>query len=469
MSTNLRISPYIDHFTQRILDDKEQLFSLYRNDLQTYNIVFPHTARTSLDEFNLVFKEKKIRGYVQYAHKPNKSKSIVAEFAKDDTAHIDVASFGELQSALSCGFSSDRICATGPKNDRFLHACIDEKIEINIDSLLELSTVISYQRKKSSNSLLSVSLRVNIESLLQYNKEGRFGILKKDIDTACQLLLQNKDVIDFVGFSFHANFDSKKLRPLLFEKILSLHIEAHKKGLSPRNINVGGGFRINYVADPKEWFAYTEEIKKSALGQHDPLGWEQSSFGYWSEEGVLRGAPQFMDLYEKDTPQDQLRQFFDTYLHAYEMTVADACREFMVCLVIEPGRALLASAGMTVTSIIDVKESSLGNNVIITNMNRSQLAVSDMTYMIDPILISQKPHSKNQPYTAFVAGTLCLDSDIICRHKVHFDRVPHVGDLLCFVNTAGYYMDFTESQTLQHSTAKKYIAIEQNGLKIVQE
>jgi diaminopimelate decarboxylase len=59
------------------------------------------------------------------------------------------------------------------------------------------------------------------------------------------------------------------------------------------------------------------------------------------------------------------------------------------------------------------------------------------------------------PCAAYLLGNLCLPDDLVSRRLVPFPRPPRPGDLLAFPNTAGYFMDFSESQTLLQRTAAK--------------
>lgn len=461
MMSEPSIPPYIHPFTEKVLNNYSLLGSLYCEDDSAYNIVFPDMAKSNLTKLESVFKQKNIKGYVQYAHKPNKSLAIVKAVQSVDSSHIDIASSGELKSALQAGFTPNRICATGPKNTIFIKELIKLGVRISIDSISELHSIILIKKSLGDKNPTSVFARINAESLLPYKKDGRFGILKQETNQLFDILIQEKQLINFVGFAFHLNFDSAKLRPVVFEQIAHMFIDAKKRGLQPLAINIGGGFRINYVEDCTAWNIYTEEIKKSALGKRDYLGWDNGSFGFWSEEGVLRGHESYMALYHNTSPEQELADFFDMYMEGFDMTIEDFCKQFMIEIIIEPGRAVLDSAGITVAKIQDIKRTSLNNNVIILDINRSQLAVTDMTYMMNPILL---PHSTGNAsehgYITFVAGNLCLDSDIICKNKVRLCRKPCIGDLICFVNTAGYFMDFSESKMLQHKIAKKYVIYE---------
>jgi diaminopimelate decarboxylase len=55
----------------------------------------------------------------------------------------------------------------------------------------------------------------------------------------------------------------------------------------------------------------------------------------------------------------------------------------------------------------------------------------------------------------YLTGNLCLEDDLITRRQVFLPGLPAPGDLLAFVNTAGYFMDFRADQALMQPIARK--------------
>jgi diaminopimelate decarboxylase len=52
-------------------------------------------------------------------------------------------------------------------------------------------------------------------------------------------------------------------------------------------------------------------------------------------------------------------------------------------------------------------------------------------------------------------GNLCVANELVNPRKVVLPRKPVAGDLLAFINTAAYSMDFNESPTLYQKVAEK--------------
>lgn len=55
---------------------------------------------------------------------------------------------------------------------------------------------------------------------------------------------------------------------------------------------------------------------------------------------------------------------------------------------------------------------------------------------------------------AYLLGNLCLEADLLSRRAVRLPRRPVPGDLLAFVNTAGYFMDFNADHALHQPVAR---------------
>src|SRR5690606_35411174 len=95
------------------------------------------------------------------------------------------------------------------------------------------------------------------------------------------------------------------------EKCLALTFACIERGLSPRGIDIGGGYRIRYAASQEEWNIYIEELKASVLGKRPGLTWNESGLGFSSENGILKGAPNFMEHYHKDDGHEDLASVID--------------------------------------------------------------------------------------------------------------------------------------------------------------
>lgn len=459
----LQLSPRIHSHIGEYLSDSTRVRSVYEKAGGAVNIVFPEIIVENYQKFRQVCEERGVRHQIQYAHKPNKSSALVSALAHIPSARIDVASSGELESAIRAGFEGIRISGGGPKNRHYISSLIKVDASIVVDSMSELNAVIQ-EVKLQQKWQYPVLMRLNVDSILSTGTESRFGILTHEIETVLEIMVREKEYVQFRGFAFHINADAKKLRKPMLEQTLAYTLNALNRGLHPTEINIGGGFGVNYCSSETEWNTFTTALIESVQTQYNHLGWNKSGLGYWSEQRVLRGSPQFAPQYKGEDQYEELSSFLDDTIESYRASVGEVLADHMLTLVIEPGRALLDSVGITVTEIVDKKHSSFGNNVLIVDMNRSQLGGSDQMYMVDPVVISDDESPKEyKSFATFIAGNLCMKSDMIARRKIYMPYEPHCGDLLIFINTAGYFMDFTESHMLMQPIAPKYVAYLTNG------
>lgn len=128
----------------------------------------------------------------------------------------------------------------------------------------------------------------------------------------------------------------------------------------------------------------------------------------------------------------------------------------MIELWLEPGRALLDQAGLTLALVTGTKVTSAGTPTILLDMRRQNIAFYDREVFVDPVLLAvpqQLNQADDKGEMTFVAGNLCLESDLIFRRKIYFATRSIAGDSLVFVNTAGYMMDFSATSTVMRPPA----------------
>ena len=100
-------------------------------------------------------------------------------------------------------------------------------------------------------------------------------------------------------------------------------------------------------------------------------------------------------------------------------------------------------------------------------MNRTQLFSSSMDFLLDPIIIHQHIDHDAEPVTGYLVGAYCLEQELILKRKITFKQMPEIGDMICFVNTAGYMMHFYESEAHLFELARNLVAVENNDAFIV--
>jgi len=451
------LTPVIASHIEETLSDENKIHEWMRAFGSPLNLIYPQAVVDNLSQFQKVFWSHKIKGEIFYAYKANKSVAILKQLAVSN-AKVDVASEKELQKVLSAGFVGQRIEATGPKNNSFIRLALLHNVVLNVNSPQELETIIRLRQQLGMTSSTPVFIRLkefNSSKVDIVQKDAKFGFSIEEAKKTIEKLKDSKD-IEFYGFSFHLPTISEQERIVAIEQSLTLTLEAIKVGLTPRGINIGGGFSANFLKDEREWHDYISAIKDSLIDPNRPsMSWNQSGLGYWAEKGKIRGSAKFSDFYRSYDQFEELDKVLEAKAPTFGI-VNQFLQENMLTLFIEPGRSLLDQAGVTLARVVSINTSLKSETVVFLDMNRSHMNSIELEFMSDPVVIGSKNRaSKSATDGVFLSGNLCLPHDFICRRKIFFKEELEPGDILAFINTAGYFMDFTESETIQHPMAYK--------------
>jgi len=451
------LTPLIHQQVTDHLKDIKTIDSLVNLCNSPINLLLPDIALANLEQFYGVLNTHRVTGQVYYAHKANQSKAILRALANHPHGAVDVASVGELEQALAAGFSGERLEATGPKNRAFLRLALLQGVTINVNCASELDTIDELHKQLPTLPPTKIYLRLQSfhnDTVQVIQKDSKFGFSDTELASTLARLTTQTDKYLLIGFSFHLTTTSHQERLLAIDAGFKHTLTALKMGLNPTALNIGGGFGINYLAHKEEWESYVTALKQSLLDpQHESMSWNNSGLGFWAEAGGIRGAATFSDYYRPHTQYQELEALL-TATTPHHGPVGQFLTENMLSLHLEPGRSLLDQVGVTVGRVINHNRSLRGELVIFMDMNRSHLNAIELEYMADPIHLPTGPLVK-QAGGVYLSGNLCLPHDFLTRRKVFFKNIPQPGDLLAFVNTAGYHMDFTESHTALQNTATK--------------
>ena len=448
-----------DEKTKKFLSQIKDL----KNTLNTFsspcNILFPENLENNIKIIEKVLQKHNLLYKVFYAHKCNKSLAIVKE-ASLLNVNIDVANIHELRRALISGFTGDRIEATGPKNKEFLILAIEQNVTINVDNLSELNTILELNKKinkKNINILLRIS---SFFENYAVERITRFGMSYEDILEALDIICRNK-FLNLLGFSFHVDTVKNSEKVTAMKNALKLTTKTIEMGLSPKVIDIGGGFKVNYIDSEDEWNSSITELKQSFLSLNS-LTWNNDTFGMNIKNNTLAGTLNIYNFYNKEKEAEDLDLFLSTPIEDYQnQTVAEILTDNMITIYVEPGKALLDNLGVTISKVNFVKKIK-DDFVVGLDMRRNDLVMVESEVFLDPIVVSESEKLKEKVGVYFV-GNLCLEGDLIYKRKIFIDQIPKEGDLVVFINTAGYFMDFNYLDNSKTSVTNKVVAVEKNN------
>lgn len=338
---------------------------------------------------------------VCYALKANSNPAILSLLAGEG-AGADVVSGGELYLALKAGFPPDKIAfaGVGKMEEEIEYALNNDIFIFNAESTQELqviSLVASRLGKKAT-----VGLRVNPDIDAQSHpyittglKENKFGISAAEAFGAFQYAA-GLPGIDVVGIHTHIGSQIVRVEPFVEAArfVTGLITKLREAGILIHHIDFGGGFGVQYA---------------NAI----------------VHEGLPRETPGTVP----PPPGD------------FVGSVLPIIKETGCSLWLEPGRSIVADAGVLLTTVLYTKENGAKKFVIVDGGMNDLLrpALYDAHHQIVPLSLTTYEHEKVD-----VVGPICETGDFFARDRM-VSRVKR-GDRLAiltagaygFVNTSNY-------------------------------
>ncbi|MFE7753345.1 Y4yA family PLP-dependent enzyme [Streptomyces sp. NPDC057428] len=469
MAVPLFLDPRIEPPLTPLLASSRFLHDLVDGLGSPLNVVVPDRIAENVAGFRSVYRSHHLEGDVSFAHKANRSSALVRRLAATGAA-MDVASLGELQHALACGFTPDRIGATGPKEPEFLWLAALTGVTVHIEGQAELELLAALVRRHGLPRV-RVLLRLSEFSgtaVKVLSRRSRFGLPAAELAGLLDVCERHHEAVEVIGVSYHLDTISLDEKALALEGCVRAMDECRARGMRPRVIDIGGGFGVNYLADGAQWEHYTSQLTLAAMGRREPLAWRNHSYGLSSEGGTLRGSLELYPSYRPVAGADYLDELLRSPAPTLGRPLATLLLENLYDLCVEPGRALLDQCGLTLARVLEARREPDGTHSIRLAMNADDCALEEHGILMDPIVLHRgKPwpatENATESFGVHLHGNLCLESDLITRRLVLLPRLPAPGDLLAFANTAGYCMDFNAQHAQQRPLARKVAAYQGPG------
>ncbi|MGE0717922.1 MAG: diaminopimelate decarboxylase [Alphaproteobacteria bacterium] len=323
------------------------------------------------------------RHIVCYAMKANGNLAVVRTFA-DLGSGADVVSEGEMRLAMAAGVPAERIvfAGVGKTADEMAAALAAGIFQFNVESepeLEQLSRVASALGRTAA-----VALRVNPDvdagthaKITTGTAENKFGI---EVADARRVGLRARELpgIDLVGLAMHIGSQLTTIAPYRasFARLAGLaRTMAAEDGHDLRRLDLGGGLGVTYDREP---------------------------------------------------PID---------LAAYARAALDETAGFPGMLVLEPGRWMVAEAGILLARIVYVKKGSLKTFVILdTGMNDLiRPALYEAHHPIRPVA---EPRPGAVTAAVDVVGPICESTDLFAAQRM---LPPLAAGELIAIDVAGAY------------------------------
>lgn len=363
--------------------------------------------------------ENSVKGF-QKALYNNFSKSIVGYSVKTNStpycmklvgdmgAYAEVVSHDEYELARLCGFSPDKIIYNGPMKSKetFLEAITKGAI-INIETKRELA----WLKELPLDGFFKVGIRLNInisnispDDADGQNDNSRFGFSDETFEF--------KNAINFISSLPNVSLSG-----------LHIHRTAHSRS-------------INFYKNSIRYAC--ETIKKYSM----TLDYIDVGGGYF---GIFPNKPTYQ----------QYSDAFYCVLSEYGLS--------QLCVIVEPGNALVASCYSFLSEVIDVKHAEPNRWFVTTDGSRNDIDpfFKKSTYMVDELYFSNDSQVVSEQ---IITGCTCLEYDRLYTLKEK--RLLTVGDRLLYKNVGAYTMCL--SPLFIRYIPKIYV-IENDEVKLVRE
>lgn len=353
---------------------------------------------------------------VFYSVKANPNPAIL-EVLVEQGAGLEVASSGEIRLASQAGCAPRQVSFAGPgKTPAELELAVEQGLgEIHVESLREVERLAAIARRRGT--VAGIALRVNPQpegsggAMRMGGKPAPFGIDEEDLQDAVERVLR-EPALALRGIHVYAGTQILDYHTLLAQYAHAVVVARRVAGWCGRPIEVidlGGGLGVPYFASESEL--------------------DIDSFG--------RGIRKLLDHLKGEA--------------------AFAATRF----VLEPGRYLVAEAGIYVARVVDVKRSRGRKFVVLDGgMNHHLAASGNLGQVIRrnfPIAVLNKLERSDEEEVD-VVGPLCTPLDFLGR-GVALPAVEE-GDLVGVLQSGAYALSASPVGFLSRPAAAEVLASE---------
>lgn len=326
---------------------------------------------------------------------------------------LDVVSDGELYTALEANFPSERIFFHGNnKSAKELAMALDSGVKIVVDSQSELEALVNLAKaqKKSVDILMRIIPGIELDThdhIKTGHDTSKFGIPLDELDAAIKLILSQSQV-RLIGLHAHIGSQAMDLAPYLesVDLFAELYLNIQKKfNLTLPHLDVGGGLGIAYTAADK------------------PL-----SMQHWARVVSERVKSAFTS---RNLPLPELS--------------------------VEPGRAIVGSAGVTLYRTGHLKQLPGGTNYLAVDggMADNPRPITYQAQYTAAVANRMKPEAEGKNWS--IVGRYCESGDIIVE-EANLDARD--GDLIAIFATGAYNYSMSSNY---NRTARPACVLVKNG------
>jgi diaminopimelate decarboxylase len=363
--------------------------TLYLDDVPLADIAkrqgtpsYVYSSRAILDRFR-AYEEAfgAVPHKICYAMKANGNLAILKLLAGAG-AGFDIVSGGELFRVLKAGGDPDQVIFSGVgKSAAELDFALEKKVRgFNCESEPELALIDSLAARRGVQARIALRVNPDVDAATHPYistglKQHKFGIDISEAEAVYQRA-KNFDNLILEGVSCHIGSQILDIQPMLevFDKMVALTSRLRELGVPIRSLDLGGGLGVAYKAEET--------------------------------------APRIAD-----------------YIHAMCQRIGGHDLEILI----EPGRSIVAEAGLLLTRVL-YRKSNGDKHFVIVDAGMNDL-IRPALYQSHHDIVPLR-ENKSGTITADVVGPVCESGDFLARNREMANVMP--GDLLA-VCTVGAY------------------------------
>jgi len=347
-------------------------------------VVSENKIRENYRKYKDAFSRKYEKFRILYSAKANTNLSVL-RILKNEGSYVDAVSMGEVYLALKAGFKPYEILYTGINaGDEELKYVLESGIMVNLDSLSQLKRIL---KLGAPNTL---SMRINTEYgaghheyVVTAGKATKFGVNQRTALHAYRIA--KKAGVEEFGIHMHIGSGIMDVTPYLKsgKRLLKTAWKISRElNIKFEFIDFGGGIGVPYKPDEKE-----------------------------------------VDL---EVFSEKLVEMFKRKLAEYSMGKPE--------LWMEPGRFVVAEAGILLTKVNTVKHTS-HKKFVGVDAGFNTLIRPSMYNSYHHILVANRLNEELSE-TYDVVGPLCESGDVLAKNRL----LPKVceGDVLAILNAGAY-------------------------------
>lgn len=323
---------------------------------------------------------------VCYAVKANSNLAVLNALAKEG-AGFDIVSVGELARVLAAGGEAGKVVYSGVgKTVADIEYALDKGVGcFNVESVSELETINSVASKMGKKANISLRVNPNVDAkthpyISTGLKENKFGVSHEQAVATYQTASQLSH-LNIVGIDCHIGSQLTETQPFLdaLDKLIELINELKSVGIELKHIDLGGGLGVQYI---DEQVAPTAELMSLLLPKLKPLG---------------------------------------------------------LSLMLEPGRSIVANAGMLLTNVDVLKPTEHKNFMIVdaamNDLIRPALYQAEMAVI--PAQLDAHNSGENEPTTDNwnIVGAICETGDFLAKDRI---LNPQLGETFAVTGAGAY-------------------------------